>query len=110
MDIDPREAAAFDAVIAYSIAGRKFWELTDEAIERDLSGYPPLTGEGRKLLESMGNAPFSEKRSVRAQTKISSREVCGMYREGSDDKISAELRDEIARKRDEIQARLRKKS
>ena len=110
MDINPREAAAFDAVIAYSLVGRKYWELPDEDIEKELADYPPLESEGKAILEAMGNSPFSEQRVARERKKADSFEVCGTYRDGSDDKLSPELREEIARKREEIRVRLREKS
>ncbi len=110
MEINPREAAAFDAIIAYSLVGRKYWELTDEDIERELGEYPALESEGKAILEAMGKSPFSEQRIVRGHEKADSFAVSGMYRDGADDKLSPELREEIARKRDEIRARLRKKA
>lgn len=106
---DPREDVAFDAVVAYSLAGRNPGDLSDEEVERLAAELPELSAEARALLQSMGDTPFSQRAPTASPAAAQVREVAGMYRAGSDEGLSPELRAEIERKRAEIRDRLRRK-
>jgi hypothetical protein len=105
-----KEIAALDAIIAASLAGRSIEDLSDDEILKLCDSFPPLSESGRTILNRVGSEPFKEKAPAReSRTTAEKEQFAGMYREGSDEGIDPEVKEEIDRKREELRARLRAK-
>jgi hypothetical protein len=103
-----KEIAALDAIIAGILAGRSIEDLSDEEILKFCESCPPLGESSRKLLDRLGPEPFKIDRfAAKPPHYAEERQFAGMYREGSDENIAPEVREEIDRKREELRARLR---
>jgi len=103
---DPKELIALDAIIAASLAGRKCEDVSDEELLRRFESAPELAGEASGILHGIGEAPFSKMLRKPAASCQVADEPAGMYRAGSDDTLSAELKAEIDEKRRAILKRL----
>ncbi len=108
---DPRELKALDAIVAAGLAGQRLEDITDEELLAAIETCPELSAEGHKLLESLGNAPFTKGARNRALEEAShvAEQPAGMYRLGSDENIDPKLQAEIDKKREEIRARLKQR-
>lgn len=103
-----KEIAALDAIIAGILAGRSIEDLNDEEILKFSDSCPPLSESSRKLLDRLGPEPFKVDQVAAKPTRHSEeRHFAGMYREGSNESIAPEVKEEIDRKREELRARLR---
>ena len=106
-----KEIAALDAIIAGILAGQRIEDLGDEEILKFCESCPPLSESSQKVLERLGLEPFKIDRSVvKPQRYAEMRQFAGMYREGSDETIPPDVKEEIDKKREEIRARLRAKN
>jgi hypothetical protein len=108
---DPKELAALDAIIAYSLAGRNIEDLSDDEILKMAEECPDISFQGREILEKLGPSPFSQRRPCEGlgQANTQRKETAGLYREGSDEGLDPKLKEEIEKKREEIRARLKAK-
>lgn len=103
-----KEIAALDAIIAGILAGRSIEALSDEEILKFCESCPPLDENSRRLLDRLGTEPFKINRGIAKPARYAEeRQLAGMYREGSDESIAPEVKEEIDKKREEIRARLR---
>src|SRR4051794_37000555 len=106
-----KELAALDAIIAASLAGRRIEDVTDEELLKISEDFSEISEEGRKILENLGPSPFSRgaTNSFSGTPKVREEQFAGMYREGSDEGLTPELKKEIEEKRAKIRARLKAK-
>jgi len=110
-ELNAKEIAALDAIIAGSLAGRSIEDLSDEEVLKLLESCPPLSETGNRVLDRLGSEPFRIERSTfESKSSAEKRQFVGMYREGSDEGITPEVKEEIDRKREELRARLRSKN
>lgn len=105
-----KELAALDAIVAGVLSGRSIEDLSDEEILKSCESHPLLSEGGRELLDRLGLEPFKINQFTRKPARhTEERQFAGMYREGSDESIAPEVKEEINRKREELRARLRAK-
>ena len=105
-----KEVAALDAIIAAALAGRSIEDLSDDEILKLCDSCPPLSESGKAILNRLGSEPFKTKAAAHdSRTTTEKQQFAGMYREGSDEGIEPEVKEEIDRKREELRARLRAK-
>ena len=109
-DANTKEIAALDAIIAASLAGRSIDDLTDAEILKLCIECPPISEGGRSILARLGSEPFGSAASERDSNSVTQRaQLAGMYRQGSDEGLDPQVKEEIDRKREELRARLRAK-
>jgi len=104
-----REINATDALIAAALCMENFEHLTEQDVENILASAPQLSEEDLKALKSLGDNFFFDKSDTLITASIvhhRCEEPVGMYRAGSDQELTPELREEIERKRQEIRNRL----
>jgi hypothetical protein len=101
-----REEAAVDAVIAHSLGHFHPDHLSDEEIlESSTTGT--LSDEACEVLKKF--KPKLERPLPGLTSKIEDRELAGMFRAGSDESLSDEVKEEMKRKRAELRERLKRK-
>jgi len=106
-----KEIAALDAIISASLAGRSIEDLNDDEILKLCDSCPPLSESGTAILKRLGAEPFKIKPATREPRRtVEKEQFAGMYREGSDEGIEPEVKEEIDRKRAELRARLQAKN
>jgi hypothetical protein len=106
-----KEIAALDAIVAGILAGRSIEDLSDDEILKFCESCPPLSDSSRRILDRLGPEPFKSNRNVDEPRRYAKeQQFAGMYREGSDESIAPEVKQEIDRKREELRARLRAKN
>lgn len=109
-DSNAKEIAALDAIIAASLAGRSIDDLTDEEMLKLCHECPPLSEGARSILERLGPEPFGSAAAKRESHPTTQRaQLAGMYRQGSDEGIDPQVKEEIDKKREELRARLQAK-
>lgn len=108
---ESKELAALDAIIAASLAGRRIEDVTDEELLKISEDFSQISDEGRQILKSLGSSPFSEGVSIERSgtARVREKQFAGMYRQGSDEDLTPELKKEIEQRRAEIRARLKAK-
>ena len=103
-----KEIAALDAIIAASLAGRSIDDLSDAEILQLCEACPQLSETGKSILENLGTEPFKSRSGHRESNPNRPKaEFAGMYRQGSDEGIVPEVKEEIEKKRGELRARIK---